>query len=44
MIGHVDKWCLENCDPRKFKELDQVRINMQLPSIYRSVLTFHYVG
>lgn len=24
MRGHVDKWCAENCDPNKFKELDDV--------------------
>ena len=25
MAGHVDKWCRENCDARKLKELDNVR-------------------
>ena len=27
MVGHVDPWCKEQCDPRKFKELD----NMYIP-------------
>ena len=22
--GHIDPWCLANCDPRKIKELDEV--------------------
>ena len=24
MTGHVDKWCLENCDPHLFSDLDGV--------------------
>ena len=24
MAGHVDKWCKENCDPKKFTELKDV--------------------
>ena len=24
--GHTDKWCREHCDPRSFKELDNVRM------------------
>ena len=24
MAGHVDAWCKEYCDPRKFKELNEV--------------------
>ena len=24
MAGHVDPWCKQHCDPRKFKELDNV--------------------
>ena len=25
MKGHIDHWCKENCDAKKFKELDNVR-------------------
>ena len=28
MAGHVDEWCRQNCDPRAFKELVGVRINL----------------
>ena len=24
MAGHIDKWCLANCDSRKIAELDNV--------------------
>ena len=24
MQGHTDKWCMANCDPHLFKELDKV--------------------
>ena len=27
ILGHVDAWCLENCDSRKIKDLDKVTIN-----------------
>ena len=26
MQGHIDKWCMANCDPRLFPELDKVRV------------------
>ena len=26
MAGHVDKWCLSNCDPHLFHDLDSVSI------------------
>lgn len=26
MAGHVDAWCKENCDPRKFRDLDEVYV------------------
>jgi len=25
LTGHTDDWCLANCDPKQFKELDHVR-------------------
>lgn len=25
LTGHTDEWCLANCDPKRFKELDEVR-------------------
>jgi len=25
MPGHVDKWCMANCDPRNFAELNNVK-------------------
>ena len=24
MSGHIDKWCQDHCDPKSFKELDNV--------------------
>ena len=24
MVGHVDSWCKQHCDSRKYKELDKV--------------------
>ena len=38
MSGHVDNWCLQNCDPKKFKELDT--------HVYYPVSTtfFSYIG
>ena len=26
MAGHVDNWCQQNCDPRRFRELDEVSV------------------
>ena len=26
MAGHVDSWCKEHCDPRKFEELNEVHV------------------
>ena len=26
MAGHVDSWCKNNCNPRKFKDLDEVHV------------------
>ena len=34
MAGHVDKWCRENCDARKLKELDNVRTLIALGVYY----------
>ena len=34
MAGHVDKWCRENCDARKLKELDNVRALIALGVYY----------
>ena len=25
MAGHIDRWCLENCDPKLFTDLNEVR-------------------
>ncbi len=27
MAGHVDTWCKENCDARRFADLDDVSMN-----------------
>ena len=32
--GHVDKWCLENCDARKISELDDVSLLIYKPCMY----------
>ena len=24
MAGHIDRWCFDHCNPRSFKELDDV--------------------
>ena len=36
MAGHVDKWCLANCDPHLFSELDKVDL---LPISHQKVCT-----
>ena len=33
MAGHVDKWCKENCNAKKFTELDNV-------SVHKHVITY----
>ena len=29
MAGHIDKWCLENCDPHLFRDLDKVSVSTE---------------
>ena len=33
MTGHIDRWCKENCDPYKFKDLEKVM---------NSIITYYY--
>lgn len=33
MAGHLDKWCLENCNPHLFQDLDHV-CNMYMTYMY----------
>ena len=28
-VGHIDKWCLENCDPHLFRDLDKVSVSTE---------------
>ena len=30
MEGHTDKWCIANCDPRLFPELDNVSVTKSI--------------
>ena len=32
MQGHVDKWCLANCDPHLFRALDKVMLHVHKSS------------
>ena len=34
IAGHVDAWCLENCDSRKIKDLDEVYISCMCIYMY----------
>ena len=39
LTGHTDDWCLANCDPKQFKELDQVRVATYIPSVSCTLYT-----
>ena len=36
MQGHVDSWCQENCNPRKFEELNDVNQAHEMYAHYRA--------
>lgn len=33
MEGHVDKWCLTNCDPHLFHDLDKVSVYPRMSQV-----------
>ena len=45
IAGHVDAWCLDNCDSRKIKDLDEVYISSMYMyiNIHIHVGTYMYV-
>lgn len=43
MSGHVDKWCLTNCDPHLFRDLDNVCRHM-LHTLYNTVYCAYVNG
>ena len=34
MRGHIDEWCKQNCDPRKFDALAKVMVNVNLTILF----------
>lgn len=41
MAGHVDKWCKENCDARKFTDLDNVSVHVITHASFPYVQMLH---
>ena len=44
LTGHMDDRCLANCDPKQFKELDQVRVHMYLVYLMWNFMLYTMLG
>ena len=42
MEGHTDKWCMANCDPHLFMELDKVSLSLWIIKM-QTIMRFCYI-
>ena len=38
--GHTDKWCMENCNPNNFRDLDNVRTHIGALNLYTYICNY----